>query len=141
MNSDDASVRDDEELYRRIAKHGDTSMMVYDEASGAISVSSGAFRLDSDGCSVYMRSMLEAHDLAAEALVRDPMNVVISITALQVRAVRLGIRSDPWPPDSDGHPRDVAHALLVNPYELGKKPLHRACRSLAQGSVICVVPV
>jgi hypothetical protein len=141
MDSDDAPVKDDEELYRRIARHGDTSMMVTDEASGATRASSGAFRLDSDGCSVYRRSMLEAHDLSAEALVRDPLNVVVSITAFAVRNVRLGVRPDPWPPDSDGHPRDVAHALVVNPNELGKKPLHRALQTLALGSVICVTPV
>ena len=141
MDPDDASVKDDEELYRRIARYGDTSMMVIDEASGATRASSGAFKLDSDGCSVYRRSILEAHDLAVEALVRDPLNVVVSITALEVRDVHLGVRADPWPPHSDGHARDVAHALLVNPDELGKNPLRRALQTLALGSVICIAPV
>jgi hypothetical protein len=140
MQSDDSSVVDDEVLYRRIARYGDTSMMVVDEGTGDVRVSKAAFKLDSDGCSVYLHSVLAQNELAADSLVRDPQNVIISVTAGSVRAVGLGVRPDPWPPDGDGHPRDAAHALVVNPNAIGKNPLHRALRSLAATSTICLSP-
>lgn len=140
MESDDPSVVDDEVLYRRIARYGDTSMIVVDEGSGDVRIGSGAFNLDSDGCSVYLHSVLAQNELTVESIVRAPQNVIISVTAGTVREVRLGVRPDPWPPDSDGHPRDAAHALVVNPDSMGKKQLLRARRSLAATSRICLSP-
>jgi hypothetical protein len=140
MQSDDPSVVDDEVLYRRIARYGDTSMIVVDEGSGDVRISSGAFNLNSDGCSVYLHSVLAQNELTVESLVRAPQNVIISVTAATVREERLGVRPDPWPPDSDGHPRDAAHALVVNPNAMRKKQLLRALRSLAATSRICLSP-
>lgn len=139
MHGDDGSIAGDDTLYRRIARHGDTSMMVIDEASGEVSISSGAFKMDADGCSVYLQSVLTEHSMGPAELVNSPQNVVIAITADQVRDERLGVRRDPRPFEEDGY-RGEAHALIVNPADLGRKALRRAFRVLAHGATIVVTP-
>jgi hypothetical protein len=140
MTSDDPAVGDAEILLRRIATYGDTNMMIVDDVTGEARISSGAFRLDHDGCSVYRSAVLDARGLSATAVVRAPQNAVVSVTAAAVRSVSLGVRPDPNPPEGDGHPRDEAHALIVNPSPLGKNPLRRALRELAATARFVVTP-
>lgn len=140
MTSDDPSVADADTLLRRIATYGDTNMMVVDDATGETRISSGAFKLDEDGCSVYRSAVLATHGLDARAVVRAPQNAVVAVTAATVRSVSLGVRPDPNPPEGDGHPRDEAHALIVNARSLGKNPLRRALRDLAASATFVVMP-
>ncbi len=137
---DDAGVADSEVLYRRIARDGDEAMIVVDEATGGRIIRSGAFVVDEDGCSVYRDSVMRESSLGLADLVSAPQNVIISVTVAQVRRAALGVRGDPWPDGSDGPPRDVAHALIINPDDLGKKRLHRARQALASDAVVCLTP-
>ncbi len=84
---------------------------------------SGAFKPDSDGVSVYRKSKLEAAGLTAAHLVRVPQNVVVSLSVGEIRIrAALGIRDDAWPADTDvpTHPRNGAHALIVGWQGLSK---------------------
>lgn len=140
MPTDDPAVADSETLLRRIATYGDTNMMVVDDVTGETRISSGAFKLDQDGCSVYRLTVLTARGLDASAVVRAPQNAVVAVTAGTVRAVSLDVRPDPNPPEGDGHPRDEAHALIINVRSLGKNPLRRALRDLAATAQFVVTP-
>lgn len=140
MHEDDESIDSRETLFRRIANVGDTNMFLVDENTGQRVVRSGAFGMDADGCSTYLASVLYQNGLSALDVARAPQNVVVSVTAAQVRAVQFGVRPDPWPPESDGHLRDAAHALIVNPNGLGSKRLRKAFRALASEAVVELEP-
>lgn len=61
-----------------------------------------------------------------------PSNVIVSVDVGDVRSLNLGVRDNPWPAGSDGHPRDAAHALVTGLNELGSKPQLRCRRHLAK---------
>jgi hypothetical protein len=141
VHVDDKSIDDADLLYRRIATSGDRNMLVIDEQTGEIGrVSSGAFALDEDGCSVYSHAALAQHDLGPNDVSVAPQNLVVSVTAAEARTVHLGVRPDPWPAGHDGHIRNAAHALIVNPSSLGDKKLRTARRFLAAAAQFCVTP-
>lgn len=122
-------------LFRRISKSGDTNMLLTDEATGNRMVSSGAFVMDEDGCSVYIESLLLAEELGPEALVDEPQNVVISVTVETVIAADLGVHPDPLPVGPGDHRRNAAHGLIKNIKGLTKKPEYRARKALAAAAV------
>jgi hypothetical protein len=135
---DDPGIPGSELLFRRISRSGDTSMIITDEVSGDRTISSGAFVMDDDGCSVYLASILSSSNLGPEDLAVAPQNVVISLTAKTVRAAGLGVRLDPWPPEGGTHPRNAAHGLITNVHGLGSKKARSARRSLAAAAVFVV---
>jgi hypothetical protein len=136
MRADDETIDPEDLALRRIARRGDTNMLVFDEGTKRLRVRSGAFVMDGDGCSVYLDSMMRAMHLTPYDVAKAPQNVVVSVHVEQVRQVDLGIRRDAWPPDSDGHPRDAAHALIVNSSSLSRKASAKARRALAALAVI-----
>lgn len=135
---DDLTIGSSETLYRRIARSNDTNMLIFDEGLDAYRVRSGAFSMDADGCSAYLGSELSRAGIGAADVAKTPQNVVVSVSVRGVRSAGLGIRRDPWPGIDDPHPRDVAHALMVNSSRFGRRPLGRALSSLARTAVICI---
>ena len=130
---DDASIPDDEELNRRLSDES-PNMVVVDALSGARRPSSGAFKPDDDGVSVYREGVLRSRGLTAADLVVRPGNLVVSLPVGAVRAISLGVRDDPWPrgiPDPD-HPRNAAHALIVGWDGLGKSARRQRQRALSE---------
>jgi hypothetical protein len=96
---------------------------------------SGAFKPDSDGVSVYRKSKLDAAGLTANDLVRAPQNMVISLGVGEVRTLaQLGVRDDAWPEEiaDPSHPRNAAHALIVGWNGLSKAQRLERQRSLTQ---------
>jgi hypothetical protein len=128
---DDRTIPDSDALYRRLPNPGPDFFHLVDAATGESRPSSGAFMPDQDGLSVYRRDVLYQHGLLAVDVAAAATNVVVSVDVGEVRSLNLGVHSDPWPADSDGHPRDVAHALVKGLYELGKSPQLRCRRALA----------
>jgi len=91
-------------------------MIAIDALTGLRRPSSGAFKPDDDGVSVYRESRLIENELTAADVVRAPQNLVVAITVADVRSIPpLGVRDDPWPVDipDEEHLRNAAHALIV----------------------------
>lgn len=136
-DSDDPSIADAERLLRHVAKRGDANMLGFDEGNGSPRVRGGAFVWHKqDGCSVYRESVLLQNEMSPNDVKRDEEQLVISVTARHVRDVQLGVRPDPWPDDGGQHPRQVAHALIVNCHALGKNARARALSQLAKSADI-----
>lgn len=112
--SDDPSIEDGDRVYRRLSDNG-PNMIAVDVLTGTRRPTSGAFKPDDDGVSVYRESLLRRGSLTAVDVVRAPQNLVVAVPVGAVRSIRpLGVRDDPWPtgiPDED-HPRNAAHALI-----------------------------
>jgi hypothetical protein len=111
----DGTVPDDDAVYRRLSDSG-PNMVSIDVGTGLRRPSSGAFKPDEDGVSVYRDSVLRAAGLSPVDLVRAPQNLVVIVTVSDVRSIPpLDVRDDPWPPSvpDAGHPRNGAHALIV----------------------------
>ncbi len=131
---DDPAIADADSVYRRLSDSR-PPMLVIDFVTHERRPSSAAFRVDSDGVSVYRRSKLDAAGLTAADLVRLPQNVVVSLVVGEIRSLaKLGIRDDPWPPDSDdpGHPRNGAHALIVGWNGLSRSQRRERQKTLAR---------
>lgn len=133
---DDPSIEAQELIYRHIARRGDTNMLTQDESTGQFRARSGAFVWDDDGCSCYLDSILSQHSLGPSDVKRAPDQVVIAVTAQAVRDVQFGITRDAWPPDAGEHPRQAAHALIINYIPLSKKKRSRANSDLAKRAQI-----
>lgn len=91
-------------------------MVAIDAVTGVRRPTSGAFKPDEDGVSVYREARLRMAGLGTGDVVRSPINVVVSLGVGDMRSIQpLGVRDDPWPPDIDepDHPRNVAHALII----------------------------
>jgi hypothetical protein len=138
-NPDDPSILNEEELLRRLAA-GDSAFVVHDPVTGKRRPSSGAFKPDDDGVSVYQSTLLETAGLSPADVMTDSANLVVGFLAADVRGLGLGIRPDRWPPDDQGHPRGVAHALLTGLEELGKNEQHRRRQDLAKVASMRFVP-
>lgn len=112
---DDPAVPDGESIYRRLSDSG-PSMIAIDLKTQERRPTSGAFKPDGDGVSVYRKSKLDAAGFTANDLVRAPHNVVVGLSVGEVRTLaQLGVRDDAWPRDvaDHAHPRNGAHALIV----------------------------
>lgn len=130
---DDANIPDNEALYRRLSDDS-PNMVVVDALSGVRRPSSGAFKPDDDGVSVYRESVLQGRGLTAADVVVRPGNLVVSLPVRAVRAISLGVSDDPWPrdiPDPD-HPRNAAHALIIGWDGLGKSARRQRQRALSE---------
>jgi len=133
---DDPSIDGREQIYRHIARRGDTNMLTQDEGTSEFRVRSGAFVWDDDGCSGYLDSVLRKHSLGPSDVKRAPDQVVIAVTAQDIREVQFAIARDPWPEGGGVHPRQVAHALIVNHAQLSTKKRARANSALARRAQI-----
>lgn len=114
-------------------------MIIRDEGTGDLRARGGAFKIHEDGCSVYLESVLATDDLGPQDVCTGSGQAVISVAAGDVYEAGFGMKRDPWPPDSDGHKRDAAHALIVNSSALGKSRRERALSRLASKATICVI--
>ena len=132
--SDDPSIDDDDRLYRRLSDNG-PNMIAVDVLTGDRRPTSGAFKPDDDGVSVYRESLLQQASLSAADVVRAPQNLVVALPVGAVRSIRpLGVRDDPWPtriPDED-HPRNAAHALINGWDGLSTSERRRRQKALAE---------
>jgi hypothetical protein len=127
---DDPSILDDDELLRRLAAD-DQAFVVRDLVSGTRRPTSGAFKPDADGVSVYQSTLLADAGLSARDVMVHESNLVVGFLTADVRAIGLGIVPDRWPPDDQGHARGVAHALLIGLETLSKNERHRRQKQLA----------
>lgn len=133
VEGDDPAISDDDSVLRRLSDSG-PSMLRIDVATGERRPTSGAFKPDQDGVSVYRESLLTARNLTSADLVRSPLNLVIGLDIGDIRSTaRLGVRDDPWPADIDDpqHPRNAAHALIVGWSGLTKSQRRERQRALA----------
>lgn len=129
----DQGVLPDDAVFRRVANDS-PSMVVVDVLTGHRRPSTGAFKLDPDGISVYLRSVLSRSGLSASEVAVRPGNLVVELpVAAVVDVPPLTVRADPWPrdiPDAT-HPRNAAHALVV-----GWEGLSRAQRKERQDKLV-----
>lgn len=129
---DDPTVPAADAVYRRLPHRGPDFVFV-DALTGTTRPTSGSFMPDADGLSIYRRDILDQNALTAVDVTIDPTtNGVCSVDVGDVRSLGLGLRNNPWPADSDGHPRDIAHALVKGLNELGRKPQLRCRQALAK---------
>ena len=133
-SEDDSTIADDEVLYRRIAHYGLGDLVAVDAITGHRRPSSGAFKSDDDGISVYLNGILSEAGLGPHDLVRAPQNAVVALRATAPRQLSLGVVRDAWPTgtDDDDHPRNAAHALIVGFLGLSGKERRRTQKALAQ---------
>lgn len=115
-----------------------------------IGPTSAAFSPDTDGTSVFLESALSTNSLGAVDIIHAATDSVWAISVGEVRELSspgdgvsfgLDVVMDPFPQDVDDpeHPRYIAHALIIGLLELGKKPQHRARKSLSTAqSLKCV---
>jgi hypothetical protein len=90
-------------------------MAVQDSVKQEIRPSTGAFRPDEDGISVYRDAPLRAAGLGPSDLTTALDDLVFGLAVREVRSLDLDVRDDPCPPgipDAE-HPRNGAHALIV----------------------------
>jgi hypothetical protein len=129
---DDPSIPSDELLYRRIPQ-GTSNFVAIDQITGARKPSSGVFKPDTDGISVYRHTMLLENGLGPSDLVRQPLNLIVSVTVEDVRSLDLGVHDDAWPCDADepNHLRNATHALIVGMAKMGKNERIRTQKKLA----------
>lgn len=130
---DDPDIPSDEILYRRLSYDGGQWVVLH-QVTGERRASSGGFTPDTDGVSVFRRTLLGALDppLGPADVALRPDDVVVGFTVGDVRSLRLGVIDDLWPkdvPDPD-HPRYAAHALIVGLDDLGKKARIRTQKKL-----------
>jgi len=114
-------------------------MVTIDRATGLRRPSSGAFKPDEDGVSVFRESLLRRHTLSAEVVAdRSLRQLIASISVGQVRQGDMGVRDDPWPPDvpDPSHPKWEAHALIVGLEDLPKNDRIRKQRLLASQATL-----
>ena len=127
------AIADEVELLRRLSDRG-PSMLVTDQVTGMQRPTSGAFRPDKDGLSVYRHDRLADNKLTVADVIRHPQNVVAALAAGEIRAMEdLAIVDDPYPNAGtpDDHPRDVAHALVVGWATLSKNQRIRKQKAMS----------
>jgi hypothetical protein len=132
---DDPNIPDEEVLYRRLSYDGG-AWVTRDPITGdALRPSSGGFDPDTDGVSVFRRTLLLGQDppLGPGDVALRSGDILESIAVADVRSLHLGVRDDLWPkdvPDPD-HPRYGAHALITGLDDLGRNARTRCQRRLA----------
>jgi len=95
---DDPGIPDSDALFRRLSDSG-PSMVAVDLETGERRPTSGAFKPDDDGVSVFRRGLLLAAGLGPDDVIKHPWNLVVSVDVGDVRSIGLGARDDPWPSD------------------------------------------
>jgi hypothetical protein len=134
---DDPSIPGEEILYRRLSYDSDQAWVVRDLITGQrVKPTSGAFKPDADGVSVFRRSLLAELEppLAAADLVVAPENAVVGFTVEDLRSLLLGVRDDQWPEDvrDPKNPIYAAHALIKGLSELSTKERRRRQKQLSE---------
>ena len=131
---DDPNIPGDDILYRRLS-YNDGAWVVEDPASRERRPSSGGFSHDTDGVSVFRRSLLLEHDppLNASDVGMTPEDIIVGFNVADVRSLQLGVRNDLWPKDviDPEHPRYCAHALITGLGQLGKSARIKTQKKLA----------
>lgn len=138
--ADGPDIPNADDVYRRLSDSG-PNMVRVDLETGERRPSSGAFKPDPDGVSVYRRSLLEGAGLAANDVIRNPWNLVVRVNVGEIRSIELGVRDDPWPPDIDepDHLRNAAHALITGLERLGKSRRVRRQRDLVKLPSVAII--
>jgi hypothetical protein len=111
----DSIISDDEIVFRRLSDSS-PNMVAIDAITGVRRPTSGAFKPDDDGVSVYREAKLLIAGLGVADVVRNTLNLVVGLKVGEVRAVQpLDVQDDAWPPDinESDHPRNAAHALIT----------------------------
>ena len=117
---DDPSIPDTEDLYRRLAR----DWIVYDEMTGGVRISSGAF-LDQDReISVHLSSLITPKDSLAYG--GKGIVALAAVTARHARSLEQAVVRD-------AQPGDPAHALICGQQD---KSIQHKLRDLARW-VIC----
>lgn len=131
---DDPDIVGDEILYRRLSYNGG-AWVVNNEVTKERRPSSAGFKHDTDGISVFRRSLLLAYDppLRPSDVGMTPDDIIVGFTVADVRSLHLGVRDDLWPRDviDPDHPRYCAHALIVGLGELGRSAQNKLQKKLA----------
>lgn len=133
---DDLDIPGDEILYRRLAYDDDTAWVVRDQITGQrVKPASGAFNPDSDGVSVFRRSILAEQDppLGPADLLVDSRNSVVGFTVGDLRSIFLGVKDDQWPEDVSD-PKNLiysAHALIKGLNGLGTNQMKKRRKLLS----------
>lgn len=135
MRPDDPDIEGDEVLYRYSPRIPHQNWTVTDQATKQVSIALAALQWDEDGISCYRERILRENGLGWPDVKREPRNGVFSLRAQDIRDERLGIAFDPYPESGDGHPRDVAHSLVVD-CGLPKRENKPARERLALGAKI-----
>lgn len=133
---DDTSIPDEEILYRRLSFDGGDWVVRHLVSGERIRPSSAGFDPDTDGVSVFRRSVLLGLDppLGPAAVALRPSDIVAGFTVADVRSLSLGVRDDQWPKDVEDpdHPRYAAHALITGLDGLGRNARRRRQKQLTE---------
>ncbi|MER5887260.1 hypothetical protein ABT160_25850 [Streptomyces sp. NPDC001941] len=125
-----SEFRDDEVIYRRIPNKPD--FLAPNLLTGEKLPTHTAFRWDRDGISVHRSSILSAHNLGPEAMVKKEEHTVYGFSVQTVRSCKAKLINDP---DLDDPPIGIAHALIQGDVPKPEKPVRREIsESLAQAS-------
>jgi hypothetical protein len=138
---DQLDIPDEEVLYRRLSDDS-PNMVTIDRTTGLGRPSSGAFKPDDDGVSVFRESVLRRHHLSADVVAdRSIGQLIATIRVGQVRQESLGVRDDSWPPEvpDPSHPKWEAHALIVGFEGLSKNERIRKQRQLGRVSKVIAI--
>lgn len=134
LEGDDPDIDGDEVLYRRLSFSGG-AWVTENSVTKERRPSSGGFTHDTNGVSVFRRSLLLAHDppLGPSDVGMTPDDIIVGFTVADVRSLDLGVRNDLWPKDviDPDHPRYCAHALIIGLDDLGGKAQVKKQRKLA----------
>lgn len=110
--------------------------MVYvDPITGQQRPTSGAFKPDDDGISVYSRDAMRMSKVEPTDLLVRPGSLLVSLGVAHIREVdsSIDVVADPWPdgiPEPD-HPRNASHALIT-----GFKGLTKSQRKRVQDRLV-----
>lgn len=128
------AVPDHDRALRRLSDSG-PNMIAVDVLTGDRRPSSGAFKPDEDGVSVFREAVLAASQLTSADVITSPQNLVVALSVAEVRTISpLDVRDDPWPVDvpDPAHPRYAAHALITGWGGLGKSERRRRQQELTR---------
>ena len=130
--TDDPSIADQEALLRRVVINDATK--TWDGNLRRWLPSTGGFKIDPDGVSVYRAQVLAAAGLgSADVAGTRKVAAVFEVTAHEARAESLGVVCDPQPATG---PLGAAHALVTFPVEGLAAKKRRLRRLLGQARIV-----
>ncbi len=117
--SDDASIADDDQIWRRIAP----IQIIFDDNLGRFRPTSGAFRGNGRLFCVYVARLVEESGRSAESILdeRWPESSMATLAAVAFRARGLGIAAE-LDPD---YPDETAHAVV---FGKTRRPSRKLCK-------------
>ncbi|HRY11183.1 MAG TPA: hypothetical protein P5544_14545 [Candidatus Nanopelagicales bacterium] len=128
-HADDPTISDDDSVLRRVPQ--EPNFVVWDEQTGAERPSTGSFRVDEDGVSVFLLSVLrDLPDPCRSVADADPDRpgrcIELPVGACRDRG--MGVARDPV----DEPPLGTAHALILAPAEMGKRRFQKQLAEIAR---------